>query len=210
MTEFWEKSFIQHQTMWGMKASESTQLAKQFFVEQDAKTILVPGCGYGRNAQVFVQAGLDVTGIEISQTAIDLARKSGFIFPIHHGSVDAMPFDTTLYDGIYSYALLHLLNETARAAFIHACYEQLAPGGTMIFTTISKKAPMYGKGIKISENEYASPNGIHLYFYDEALITADFGRYGLVESSLIEERDSNHPQKPAISFWWIRCQKPMA
>lgn len=39
------------------------------------KNILIPGIGYGRNAQVFRENGMSVTGIEISQTAIDLAKK---------------------------------------------------------------------------------------------------------------------------------------
>lgn len=209
MTEFWEKSFIQHQEMWGMNASQSTILASQFFQKQGYKSVLVPGCGYGRNAQVFVEAGFGVTGIEISQTAIDLARKAGFTWPIYHGSVAEMPFDSKQYEGVFSYALLHLLDSNVRAKFIESCYQQLAPGGTMIFTSISKEAPMYGKGTKISENEHESPNGIRLFFYDEAMIQAEFSDYGLIESHKIEERDSDNPNKAAISFWWIRCQKPI-
>ena len=29
---------------------------------------------------------------------------------MYHGSVNEMPFDNKLYDGIFSHALLHLLN----------------------------------------------------------------------------------------------------
>ena len=52
-----------------------------------------------------------------------------------------MPFDNKLYDGIFSHALLHLLNEQEREKFIEDCYNQLKPGGYMIFTTVSKKLP---------------------------------------------------------------------
>jgi SAM-dependent methyltransferase len=37
--------------------------------------ILIAGFGYGRNAKVFTDNGIKVTGIEISETAIDLAKK---------------------------------------------------------------------------------------------------------------------------------------
>ena len=33
------------------------------------KDILIPGVGYGRNAKVFIDNGINVTGIEISKTA---------------------------------------------------------------------------------------------------------------------------------------------
>lgn len=120
---------------------------KGFFLEKNVKDILIPGIGYGRNAKVFIDNGINVTGIEISKTAIDLAEQNGLeAVSIYHGSVNEMPFNNKLYDGIFSHALLHLLNEQEREKFIKDCYNQLKPGGYMVFTTVSKKAPMYGKG----------------------------------------------------------------
>ena len=75
--EFWESSFIEKQTMWGFEPTESAILTKDFFVENNVKDILVPGIGYGRNAKVFIENSINVTGIEISKTAIDLARENG-------------------------------------------------------------------------------------------------------------------------------------
>ena len=102
MTEFWEEAFKDKQEMWGLEPAKSTVLTKDFFVEQKIKNVLIPGIGYGRNAQVFIDNGMVVTGIEISQTAIDLARKHlGNDLTIYHGSVTEMPFDDKLYDGIF-------------------------------------------------------------------------------------------------------------
>lgn len=102
MTEFWESSFIEKQTMWGGEPSDSAILTKDFFLEKKVKDILIPGIGYGRNAKVFIENGINVTGIEISKTAINLARKNGLDnISIYHGSVTDMPFDNKLYDGIY-------------------------------------------------------------------------------------------------------------
>lgn len=64
--------------------------------------ILIPGFGYGRNAKLFIENGFDVTGIEISQSAIDLAKTNGLNCMIHHGSVTSMPFDDKIYDGIFA------------------------------------------------------------------------------------------------------------
>ncbi len=103
----------------GFEPTESAILTKDFFVENNVKDILVPGIGYGRNAKVFIENSINVTGIEISKTAIDLARENGLEdVSIYHGSVNEMPFDNKLYDGIFSHALLHLLNEQERETLL--------------------------------------------------------------------------------------------
>ena len=75
MTEFWEEAFKGKQEMWGLNPAKSTILTKDFFVEQKVKSVLIPGIGYGRNAQIFIENGMSVTGIEISETAIELGKK---------------------------------------------------------------------------------------------------------------------------------------
>jgi hypothetical protein len=38
---------------------------------------LIPGIGYGRNAKLFIDNGLKVTGIEIADSAISIADSNG-------------------------------------------------------------------------------------------------------------------------------------
>ena len=68
--EFWEKNFMEKQEMWGFEPSNSVLLTKDFFLQQSVKNILIPGIGYGRNAHIFRDNGIKVTGIEISQTEL--------------------------------------------------------------------------------------------------------------------------------------------
>lgn len=207
MTEFWEKSFIEKQMMWGFQPAHSAVIAKDCFVKNNAENILIPGIGYGRNAKVFVDNNINVTGIEISKTAIELARKNGIHSDIYHGSVGDMPFDNKIYDGVFSYALIHLLSENERKKFISDCYNQLKPGGYMIFTAISKKAPMFGKGKKLDENYYEIMEGVKMFFYDSESIQREFSDYGLVEFSEIDELDSDNKNKPLLKFSLIKCKK---
>ncbi|UZJ63887.1 hypothetical protein OKW96_15930 [Sphingobacterium sp. KU25419] len=51
MIEFWEEAFKDKQEMWGLNPAKSTVLTKDFFVENGVKNVLIPGIGYGRNAQ---------------------------------------------------------------------------------------------------------------------------------------------------------------
>ena len=199
MTEFWEENFIDKQEMWGLKPSHSSVITKDFFVEKGVKNILVPGVGYGRNAQIFRENGMDVTGIEIAKTAIEMAEKHyGTDMTIYHGSVTDMPFDNKKYDGIFCYALIHLLDNNERKKLILDCYNQLENNGYMVFTAITKEAPTYGKGNFISKDRYEIFEGVKMYFYDKESVQSEFDKAGLFE---IIEINESHP------FYLIKCKK---
>jgi SAM-dependent methyltransferase len=188
MAEFWETAFNENQLMWGLAPTASAVIARDLFARRGAKTILIPGIGYGRNAKPFLDCGMSVTGIEVSETAIALARSQlGLQIPIHHGSVTDMPFDRRPQDGIFCYGLIYLLDAHGREKLIRDCYRQLTPGGQMIFTVISKKAPMYGQGARLGEDWYERLPKLPMYFYDANSVRREFGPYGLVEFSEIDE-----------------------
>lgn len=127
---------------------------------------------------------MSVTGIEISETAIALARsRLGLEIPIVHGSVTDMPFDRRQYDGIFCFGLVYLFDARGREKLIQDCYRQLTPGGHMIFTVISKRAPMYGQGLRLGSDWYERLPGLPMYFYDAASVRREFDPYGLVELS---------------------------
>ncbi len=197
--EFWETAFIDKQEMWGFEPSKSAVLTKDLFIQHSVKNILIPGFGYGRNAQIFIENGIEVTGIEISATAIALAKKHyGTTTTIYHGSVTDMPFDDGKYDGIFCYALIHLLDDHERQKLISDCYHQLSDGGYMVFTVISKEAPTYGKGKFISKDRYEIFEGIKMFFYDRKSIHAEFDKAGLFEILSINESQP---------FFLIKCRK---
>ncbi len=199
MTEFWEESFKINQEMWGFEPAKSTLLVKDFFIENKMKNILIPGIGYGRNAQIFKDNGIDVTGIEISKTAIDLAhRHFGSDLQIYHGSVTEMPFDKNLYDGIYCYALIHLLGKRDREKLIQDCYAQLAENGYMIFAVVTKDAPIYRQGTCIEKDRYEIHGGIKMFFYDRESIQEEFGNTGLIKITEVMD---------IFPFYLIKCQK---
>ena len=210
MTEFWEAAFIEKQEMWGFQPADSAIAANDLFLANGAKKVLIPGIGYGRNARIFRDNGMTVTGIEISETAIDLAKRHyGDDLHIHHGSVTDMPFDKQLYDGIFCFALIHLLNARERKALIAKCFAQLAPGGYMIFVTVSKKAPMYQKGTCIGPDRYETLPGVRIFFYDAESVSREFGAYGLLDCTEIVEPGKHAKNAPPLEFLMIRCRKEL-
>jgi SAM-dependent methyltransferase len=208
MSDFWENKFREVKTMWGMQPSDSAILAKDFFQEEKVHDILIPGVGYGRNADLFIRNGFRVTGIEISEYAIALARDEFELdFPIYYGSVTNMPFDKKKYDGIFCYALIHLLNKPERKQFIRNCYNQLKPGGCMIFTVVSKKAEMFGKGRLLSNSRYEISKGLRVYFYDLESAEREFKKSGLFELSEIDEPVKHVENEPPLKCIMVKCKR---
>jgi SAM-dependent methyltransferase len=188
MSELWEEHFKRAELMWGLSPTAAALFASEYFSDLGVEDVLLPGFGYGRNAKPFLERGMRVTGIEISETAIGLARsRLGLDVTIHHGSVLDMPFDDRQYDAVFCFGLIYLLDAAGRAKLLRDCASQLASGGPMIFTVISKDFEMYGKGQKLGEDWYEIHPGMKMYFYDEASIQREFAAFGSVEISKIDE-----------------------
>jgi 2-polyprenyl-3-methyl-5-hydroxy-6-metoxy-1,4-benzoquinol methylase len=162
MSEFWEDAFVEKQLMWGEAPAKSALWARDFLVKKNARSVLIPGVGYGRNAKPFLDAGMSVAGIEISETAIRYAReRMKLTFPIHHGSVGDMPYDDARYDAVFSHGLVHLLDEAARAKFVRDSLSQLGEGGHLIFTVVDAVAK--------------SPRPVPMTFFDGPDLEREFG-----------------------------------
>lgn len=109
MNRYWESKFRNGGALWSFEPSDSAIIALEIFNKNGFRNILIPGIGYGRNATPFIESGFRVTGIEISESAIEIAKSDKTDCTIYHGSVTAMPFDDMVYDAVFCYALLHLL-----------------------------------------------------------------------------------------------------
>jgi SAM-dependent methyltransferase len=208
VTEFWEAAFIDKQAMWGFTPALSAVTTKDLFLLHGLKCILIPGIGYGRNADVFRQYGMHVTGIEISKTALDLAHSHyGSDMNIYHGSVADMPFDEKEYDGIFCYGLIHLFDAPERKKLIRDCYNQLRPGGYMVFVTIAKADSRFGSGTKVDADRFEQMKGVQLFFYDTDSVQREFGAYGLVELAEIDEPNTHADNQPPQKFLIVTCKK---
>ena len=187
MTEYWESKYSNEGALWKFEPADSALIAAEMFRSENLQRLLIPGVGYGRNAKFFLDRHFEVTGIEISAAAIALARSNGMNFTIHHGSVTEMPFDEDQYDGIYCYALLHLLNKNERRRFLSSCYDQLGKNGLMIFVVATRELSLYGSGRDVSKDRYRLPDGLTVFFFDDESISAEFKKFGLIRLTDIKE-----------------------
>ncbi len=204
MNEFWEAAYKSHKKMWGEKPTDNALNVLELFQRNEIKSVLIPGFGYGRNAKVFYDQGIQVAGIEISKTAIERARKYfGNEVSIHQGSVADMPFDKAFFQAVYCYSLIHLLDKAERLKLIEDCYSQLMPNGIMVFVALTKNDKRFGVGEEVSKNTFCSPSGLNLYFYDEAAVKEEFKKYNIIELKEIKEPEEN----PTEKHWMIVCKK---
>lgn len=90
-------------------------------------TVLDIGSGSGQHARRIAQAGHHVTGVELSETAVAIARRvfreSGLEGSFHCGDARALPFTDRSFDASFLSLILHhfldpdpVLSEAARVA----------------------------------------------------------------------------------------------
>jgi SAM-dependent methyltransferase len=207
MNEYWESRFKNEGAMWKSDPSDSAIFALDLFKKERISEILIPGFGYGRNARLFTDNGIRVTGIEISQSAIELAMANGLACQVHHGSVTLMPFNNQEYEGIFCYALIHLLNKAERLNFLKACYVQLKNGGVMVFTITSKKSVLYGRGKYLSKDRFQIAKGLKVYFYDEESVLKEFSGFDIIECRDIKEPIKFMEGEDPLDMILVICKK---
>jgi len=194
MNTFWEERFREEGRIWGDNPSPTALCAIDLFKKAGVREVLVPGSGYGRNAGAFARAGFAVTGIEISETAVAMARRKSSDVRYHQGSVLDMPFDDSVYDGIYCFSVLHLFRKNDRAAFLGRCRDQLKDGGVLFFTVFSDKDPGFGTGRMVEENTFESKPDREAHYYSEEDLVSEFRGFEIIRTGIVEEPE-DHGQK---------------
>ncbi|MGA2912347.1 MAG: class I SAM-dependent methyltransferase [Methanoregula sp.] len=191
MNTFWENRFREEGRIWGDTPSRTAVYAIRLFKKAGVREVLVPGSGYGRNAEAFARAGFAVTGIEISDTALALARQGSQKVRYHRGSVLDMPFDDSVYDGIYCFNVLHLFRKNERAAFLQRCREQLKDGGVMFFVVFSDREPSCGTGRMVEENTFESKPGREVHYYSTGDLVSEFRGLEILKKGMMEDPEEH-------------------
>jgi ubiquinone/menaquinone biosynthesis C-methylase UbiE len=111
------------------------------FAAYRGRTVLEVGCGIGTDLVRFARGGAIVTGVDLSSTAIDLARKN---FALHGvGASDlrvangeALPFPDNSFDVVYGHGVVQYTADPSR--LIAECHRVLRPGGEAIFMVYNR------------------------------------------------------------------------
>jgi SAM-dependent methyltransferase len=101
------------------------------FEEARDLDVLEIGVGLGADHQRFAQAGARLTGIDLTERAVEHTRKrldlSGLKSDLRVADAESLPFDDGSFDLVYSWGVLHTSPNTARA--VDEVWRALRRGG---------------------------------------------------------------------------------
>ena len=103
--------------------------------------LLEVGCGIGTDLVRFAKGGARVTGVDLAQTAIDLARKN---FELNGVSAEelrvangeALPYADASFDVAYGHGVIQYTSDAPQ--LIREMHRVLKPGGTAIFMVYNR------------------------------------------------------------------------
>ena len=192
--EYWESRFAQEGKIWGELPSKSAYSALELFLAHHVKTVLVPGSGYGRNSKLFSSAGLAVTGIEISETAYQLAGQFDPRSKFYQGSVLDMSCDAKKYDAFYCFNVLHLFRQPERELFLQQCINKLQSGGLACFVVFSDRESSFGQGRETEPDTFESKPGRPVHYFTEPDLRQQFHNFEILDTGIIEDPEDHGGQ----------------
>jgi SAM-dependent methyltransferase len=148
--------------------------------------VLVPGCGYGRNALALARRGLRVDAYDCSPVAIARARAEFADPRITYAVGDVLDPPAGPYDGVLCHFLLHLFRAPERRRIVAALANALAPGGLVLASGLSTRCAFYGNGEELEPDTWSNPGWVPIHFYTSASLAAELAP---LEILLAEERE---------------------
>lgn len=201
--EYWESRFSAEGKIWGESPSKSAYYALKLFLTHGVRTVLVPGSGYGRNTKLFSASGLDVVGIEISETAYKMAGQFDPRSKFYNGTVLDMSFDNRQYDAIYCFNVLHLLRHQERQQFLRECIGKLRPQGLAFFTVFSDEESSFGQGKETEPNTFESKTNRPVHYFTEDDLRKHFQRFEIIETGTLQDPEDHGGQPHTHTLRYI-------
>lgn len=160
------------------------------------------GCGAGNYVIYLSSKGFDATGVDFSETAIELARNTalekGVICKFISADVlGEMTEVKETFDFAYDWELLHHIFPPDREKYVNNVYRLLNPGGRYLSVCFSEKSPQFGGVGKYRE----TPLNTVLYFSSEDEIVSLFKPFFEIEEiETVEVKGKFAPHKAIYAF----------
>ncbi|MHB8533837.1 MAG: class I SAM-dependent methyltransferase [Sulfuricaulis sp.] len=101
------------------------------FEQYRGKKVLEIGVGLGADHQKFAEAGAVLTGVDLTQRAIDHTRRRFQVFSLNSelrtADAENLPFEDETFDLVYSWGVLHHSPDTPKT--LDEVFRVLKPGG---------------------------------------------------------------------------------
>jgi ubiquinone/menaquinone biosynthesis C-methylase UbiE len=136
------------------------------FTQTKNLRVLEVGCGLGTDGAQFAKAGADYTGIDLTDAAIELARRRFELFNLSGtfriADAERLDFADNSFDLVYSHGVLHHTPDTAAA--VREIHRVLRPGGRAIVMLYHRDSYNYRLNISMLRRV-----GVHLLRWNAGL-----------------------------------------
>ena len=104
------------------------------------RAVLEVGCGAGTDLVRFARGGAIVTGVDLSASAIALARQNfaqqGLTADLREADGEHLPFADATFDLVYVHGVVQYTSDPA--ALIRECHRVLKPDGEAVFQVYNR------------------------------------------------------------------------
>ncbi len=113
--------------------------------------VLEIGCGLGTDGAQFAKAGAIYTGVDLTEAAVELARKRFELFDLpgtfRTADAENLDFADNSFDLVYSHGVLHHTPDTERA--VREVHRVLRPGGRAVVMLYHRDSYNYRVNIRL-------------------------------------------------------------
>ncbi len=172
------------------------------------------GCGIGKHARSLLEAGLTVTAIDISGSALAIlkrnpGRETNIRLVIGDYGEDV--FTVGSFDLVLSRNVPYHGTREKFARATQLVHKWLRPGGLFFFTCPTRRDAKFGNGEEIAPYTYRPFNSIHPgdihYFADESDITDFLAGFTLLSQAVAEHYWDYQGTRQFSSYWQIMAER---
>jgi len=129
------------------------------FKNQGIEFVLDLGCGAGRHSICLARNGFDVVGIDVSKSALRIAKKwaqEGNLGKVRfvQGTMTHIPFRDSQFDAVISVSVVHHAVKRDIEETVDEIHRILKRNGTFLANLASVKDPRYGKGEMVEADTF--------------------------------------------------------
>ena len=192
----WEIVSGNNEDKWKSPAQEVYYLINRWH-QEGMKNVLDLGCGIGRHSILFSQEGFKTYGIDLSENAINRAKKwsndCGLKIDFKVGDMLNLPYDDEIMDAIFAYYVISHTDTKGVIQILKQIKRVLKPQGEAYLTLGSKDSwgfnenwPIIDENTKIRIEDGPDNNVPHFYA-DPQLIFELFTDFDILDVRQIEK-----------------------
>ena len=118
---------------WNVSPINTRNLDRLLKYTEPNDRVLEIGIGFGRNVSYLLNSGLDIYGIDISSSAVEIAKRSTELGEkLKAASILSTPFPDSSFDAVLDVGCLHCLHNDELEDAIAEIYRILKPGGYFV------------------------------------------------------------------------------